>query len=204
MQQRAALVAYEQSNGSYDVHRSRHLGQQLPLCQRITAETPYSRGIGAYEPDLVERDPIETDITFQQVIDRLDFSRFGAVVRVSSEYEVMPYRAAWFGLSDSCSLVFDSDSYGNGALVGVPQRDEQPVDDSHFCARYEGTKSTLGKLVEERILTAEQARGQLRELVLEFRASDREVRFATGQEPDTEEAAIAELAATGRRLLGRR
>ena len=78
------------------------------------------------------------------------------------------------------------------------------MDDSFFCARYEGTKSTLGKLVEEGMLTTEQARGQLREVVLEFRASDREVRFATDQEPDTEESAIAELAATGRRLLGRR
>lgn len=204
MQQRAALVAYEQSHRSFDVHRSRHLGQQLPLCQRITADTPFGRGGGDYEPDLVERDPIETGLTFQQVIDRLDFSRFGAIVRVSSEFEVTPYRAVWFGLSDSCRLVFDSDPYGNGALVSVPQRDGEPVDDSHFRARYEGTKSTLGKLVEEEMLPAEQARGQLRELVVEFRASDREVRFATSQEPDTEESAIAELAATGRRLLGRR
>lgn len=53
------------------------------------------------------------------------------------------------------------------------------------------------------MLTTEQARGQLRKLVLEFRASGREVRFASGQEPDTEESAISELAATGRRLLGR-
>ena len=204
MQQRAALVAYEQSHRSYDVHRSRTLGEQLAFCQRITAETPFGRGGGDYEPELVERDPIETGISFQRVIDRLDFSRFGTVVWVSSEFEVTPYRAAWFGLSGSCDVVFNSESYGYGALISVPRRDGRPLEDDHLCARYEGTKSTLGKLVEEGMLTPEQARGQLRELVLEFRASGREVQFATGQAPDIEESAIAELAASGRRLLGRR
>lgn len=138
MQQRAALVAYEQSHRSYDVHRSRNLSQQLELCQRITADTPFGCGGGDYEHELIERDPIKTEITFQQVIDRLDFSRFGAVVRVSSEFEVTPYRAAWFGLSENCDVVFDRESYGYGALVSVPQQDRRPVEDDHFCARYGG------------------------------------------------------------------
>lgn len=204
MKQRAALVAFEQSNGTYDVHRSSAIGQELHLCERITGESPYVRSGREYETALVEEDPIETNLTFQQVIDRLDFSRFGAVVDVSPDFEVTAYRAPWFGLCDSCDVVYDSECFGYGALVSIPRVDDDPVDDRLFCARYGGTKSTLGRLVQEGMLTPEQARGQLRELVFEFTASGRDVRFATGQEPDTEESAIAELAATGRRLIGRR
>lgn len=204
MRKRAGLVAYEQSHRSYDVHRSRNISQNIQLCQRITPATPYDRADRPYETEIVEKDPIETGVTFQQVIDTLDFGRFGAVVRVSREFELKPYRAAWFGLSDSCDTVYCSEQYGYGALVSLPMKKGQPVDDDLFRARYEGTKSTLGKLVEEGVLTTEQARGQLRELVLEFTASGREVRFATGQEPDREKSAIAELVSSGRRLLGRK
>lgn len=204
MQKRAALVAYEQSNGTYEIHRSPDLGDDLRLVARYRSRTSNDRSEPEGAPTIVVEAPLETGLTFQQVIDYLDFSRFGTVIRVSKDSEVTPYRAPWFGLSDSCDRVYESEAFGYGAMVSVPQAAGEPLEDDIFAARYEGTKSTLGRLVDEGMLTAEQARGQLRELVIEFATRGREVRFATGQEPDAEESAIAELAANGRRLLGRR
>ena len=202
MQQRAALIAYEQSNGTYELHRSPDFGDDLALAAQIPRRTS-AESTTEEATSVVVEPRLETDVPFQQVIDRLDFSRFGAVIKVSRDSELTPYRAPWFGLSDSCDSIYGSKVFGFGALVKVPQTAGEPFEDDIFAARYEGTKATLGRLVDEDVLTPEQARGQLRELVVEFSERGREVRFATGQEPDAEESAFAELAATGRRLLGR-
>lgn len=202
MQERATLIAYEESNGTYDLHRSPELGDDLALPAQIprrTSAEPMTEGATS----VVVEPPLETGVPFQQVIDRLDFSRFGTVIQVSTASEVIVHRAPWFGLSDSCDSIYDSEVFGFGALVSVPQTAGGPFDDDIFAARYEGTKSTLGRLVDEGVLTPGEARGQLRELVIEFSERGRAVRFGTGQEPDVEESAFAELAATGRRLLGR-
>lgn len=204
MKQRAALVAYEQANGRYDVHRSAYIGQQLELAERISSETPYGHGDTDYEPSLVEDEVIETDLTLQQVVDRLDFSRFGAVVVVSETFEITPYRAPRFSLGRHCERVGESDPFGAGALVSLHFIDGDPLEDEAFCAAYRGAKQTLGRLVDAGVVTARDARERLRAHVAGYEDEGRDVRFATGQEPDVEPSSLAELAATGRRLLGQR
>lgn len=204
MRQRAALVAYEQSNGTYQIHRSPNLGEDLAVLPRIESGPSESHPAPEGLPSVVLEAPLKVGVPFQEVVDGLDFSRFGAVIEVSEDSAVTPYRAPWFGLSDSCNRVYDSEVFGYGALVGVPQTAGEPFADDIFAPRYEGTKSTLGRLVDEGMLTPEQARRQLRELVAEFAGESRDVRFASGQQPDGEPSTLLDLAATGRLLLQRR
>lgn len=204
MNHRAALVAYEQSHRRYTVHRSSAIGRDLQVATRIDAETPYGGDSNGTESRFVEVDPIETGLTLQQVIDRLDFSRFGAVIVVSESFDVTPYRALWFGFSEVCESVYGSDAFGNGALASVGVIGGERPEDEAFCARYRATKRTLGRSIDEGVLSVSEARQRLRRRVAEYEAEDRDVRFATNQKPEMEESTLRELARTGRRLFGQR
>lgn len=204
MNQRQALVAYEQSNGRYNIHRSPALGGNLELVERLELETPYGGGTSGYEPSIVEEEPIECGVSLQETIDKLDFSRFGAVVVVSAAFEVTPYRATWFGLREHSEVVYDSDAFGNGALVQLELVDGNIPDDNAFCAGHEAKKRTLGGLVDDGVLAAHEAQVRLREEVAAYADDGYEVVFASGLNPRSAEASLVDrVASSGRRLIGR-
>jgi hypothetical protein len=203
MNQRQALVLYEASDGRYTAHRSMYIGRNLQLAARISSEMPYGNGDSDHEPAIVDDTPIEEDRSFQEIVDRLDFSRFGAVVTVSERFEVRPYRAVWFGLSNCSQKVSDTDPFGNGALVGVPHVDGEAVADTAFCASTKATKTTLGGLVDAGDISPETARDRLRELVAGYAADGYDVVFASGLDPREDRLAVADrVISSGRRLLG--
>ncbi|WP_336135374.1 DUF6735 family protein [Natronomonas amylolytica] len=202
MNQRHALVLYEASDGSYAAHRSTYIGRNLQLAARISSETPYGHGDGDYEPALVEETPLEEGVSLQRMVDRLDFSRFGAVVRVSDRFEVRPYRAIWFGLSEWSETVYESDAFGNGAIIGVSHVDGEAVGDGTVCTSIEAAKAMLGGLVDAGDLAPETARSRLRGLVAGYAASGHDVVFASGLDPRENEVPVAgQVISSGRRLL---
>lgn len=182
MRYRAALVAYEHSDGTYDLHRSDRLGRDLHEAWRITEVTPNGYSQCDEEVAFLETDPIESGMSFQQIVDTLDYASYSAVVVVSESYEVIPYRALWFGFADSCADVCDSARVGHGALVRLPDIHHHPERDISFCTRYEATKRTLGGLVDDGVLSLEVARKHLRSHVA-LLDEERDVVFASGTDP---------------------
>lgn len=81
MRERQALVAYEQSNSTYDVHRSDRLGCDLHEARRITKVTPFGYSRRKEESPLIEPEPLEEDVRLQAIVDRIDFAVFSVVGR---------------------------------------------------------------------------------------------------------------------------
>jgi hypothetical protein len=184
-------------------HRSTYIGRNLQLAARISSETPYGHGNGDYEPALVEETPIEEGLSLQRMVDRLDFSRFGAVVRVTDRFEVRPYRAVWFGLSEWSEHIYDDDAFGEGAIVALSHVDGEAVADGGFCTSIEAAKATLDGLVDAGDIPPETARDRLRGLVAGYASGGHEVIFASGLDPRESAVTIADQVLTsGRRLLG--
>jgi hypothetical protein len=205
MRQRHGLVLYEGSDGNYAAHRSTYIGRNLQLATRISSETPYGHGDSDYEPALVEETPIEEGRSLQAIIDRLDFSRFGAVIRVTDSFEIRPYRAVWFGLSGWSDKIYEDDAFGEGAIVALSHVDGEAVADGAFCTSIEAAKATLGGLVDAGDLPPETARDRLRGLVAGYASGGHEVIFASGLDPRESGITIADQVLTsGRRLLGLR
>lgn len=193
LNERNAIVAYEQSNGTYNLHASSYLGRDLGLTDRITSESPYGTGTSGYEPGIVDETAIEEGVSLQQAVDWLNFERFGAVIVVSEAFDSTPYRALWFGLEDCCEVVYDSEAFGNGALVSVHGAGSGLTVDEKFCTRYTATKRTLGRLVEEGVLRATEARTRLQQYVVSQKRDDQRVVFASGAVPESHERSIADV-----------
>jgi hypothetical protein len=205
LDERNAVVAYEQSNGTYNLHISSYLGRNLRLTDRITSESPYGTGTNGYEPGIVDETPIEESLSLQQGIDRLNFERFGAVIVVSETFDTTPYRALWFGLEDCCEVVYDSEAFGNGALVSVHGAGAGATVDKEFCTRYTATKRTLGRLVDDGVLRATEARTRLQEYVVSLKQDDYKIIFASGAAPESHERSILDtLTGSGRQFLRER
>jgi hypothetical protein len=205
LDERNAVVAYEQSNGTYNLHISSFLGRDLRLTDRITSESPYGTGTNGYEPGIVDETAIEEGVSLQQAIDRLNFKRFGAVIVVSETFDLIPYRALWFGLEDCCEVVYNSETFGNGALVSVHGAGSESIVDEKFCARYTATKRTLSRLVEDGVLRAAEARTRLQQYVVSLKRDDHKVVFASGAAPESHERSMLDaLTNSGRQLLGKR
>jgi len=105
-----ALVAYERTDGDYDLHRSRWGGTDLSLARRITAETPYGgeRTVAAWvrrgpspgpTSRPVERRPVATGLDFDAVVDAVDFRQHEALFVVAPDYGTAAYLPLWFGLT---------------------------------------------------------------------------------------------------------
>lgn len=182
MRDRPALVAYEQSNGTYDGHRSDRLGRDLHEAWRISEVTPRGYARPEEESALIEQEAIEEGLQVQAIVDRLDFAGFSAVVLVSETFEVTPYRALWFGLENSCRCVAESERTGHGAIVSRCGMHGQPAADAIFCARYVAVKRTLGGLVDDGRLSLEAARRHLRTHVA-LLDDGRDVVFGRGSNP---------------------
>jgi hypothetical protein len=127
----------------------------------------------------------------------------GAAVIVTDRFEVRPYRAGWFGLSEWSDQIYEDDAFGEGAIVGLSHVDGEAVADGAFCTSIEAAKATLGGLVDAGDLPPETGQNRLRGLVAGYASGGREVIFASGLDPRESGITIADQVLTsGRRLLG--
>lgn len=119
-----ALIAYERSDGSYNLHYSHWSGCNLRLKQTITEATPFGgecptekaheafdalvagedvesvvdeyRRLRSADVDL---EPQAVDVTIDEAVTEwLDFLHHEAFYVVDREFEVTAYQTLWFGL----------------------------------------------------------------------------------------------------------
>lgn len=200
MKHRAALVAYEQSDGTYDLHRSDRLGRDLQEAWRITGLTPYGYSQIDEGTRLIEPTAIAQGWTFREIVDDLDYAHFSAVVRVSEAYAVTPYRALWFGLAESCAQVTGSSRIGNGVLVRLADVHAHPERDVALCGRFEAMKRTLGGLVDAGVVSVPVAREHLTRHVAGLEA-DRDVVWPSGMAGRSRDRSQTASPATGSAVL---
>lgn len=172
-----ALVAYERSDGRYDLHRSRWGGTDLSLARRITAETPLGGAGGA---DVrrgpspgpgsapVERRPAATDLGFDAVVDAVDARRHEALYVVAADYAVTAYLPLWFGLP---GVAPDVDA---GALVAADP-EGGPFGGPRLRRWFRATKAVVADAVEMGALTRDEAVAYLADRLREHVGERREV-----------------------------
>lgn len=174
MRHRHALVAYEQSDRTYELHRSQRLGRDLHEAWRISESTSFGYAHEDEEAALIDPEPLDSGWKFHHLVDDLDYARFSAIVLVSQTLAVTPYRALWFGFADLCPQVVDCSHIGNGVLVRVDDVHEHPERDVALCARFDATKRTLARLVDGGQVSLDAAQSHLRAHVADLQV-DREV-----------------------------
>lgn len=131
-----ALVAYERSDGRYDLHRA-HWGGDRDLRAALTREAPFggprertglaalldrlgvapAGGVLASDPGwAVDPEPVATGLGRREVHQRVDFGEHELLYVVSAAFDVTAYAALGFGLDP---LVRPA----GGALVELPDDD---------------------------------------------------------------------------------
>ncbi|WP_436927626.1 DUF6735 family protein [Halosimplex amylolyticum] len=176
-----ALIAYERSDRTYNVHYSHWGAQHLRLKTAITDETPF----GGDEPNqtlqTVHRQLLETssyqavdrvldgydlpslqvDIepqclgwTVDEIIgDLLDYLHHEAFYVVDTDFRVTAYRTHWFGLQHDCRAVADAPTVGNGALRTVRWYEGEPVGDGFAQGEFRALKDVVGDLIDRGVFT---------------------------------------------------
>lgn len=198
-----ALVAYERTDGTYNLHYSHWGALNLKLKHRITAKTPFggentdsnaaqqlvtaltegldADAVGGYLTDgqrpstLVDPEPIATGLTLTEIItEQLDYLHHEAFFRVSMEMEVTAYRTFWFGLQYDCDSIEDGDTVGNGALATVRRYDGEPVGDGSLRDRFSALKDITGDLIDAEIINEVEATGYLAQKLGKWISDDQE------------------------------
>ena len=143
---------------------------------QITPKTPYGgAGDGGRQP--VNGEAFTTVPSFESLLAKLDFERYDALYTVDNSYQVTAYRVLWFGLSDVCRTITHNESIGNGAVVTVFWADDTPVGDERMLGRHEGTRVTLGRLVDAGLLPESDAELMLQRRAEEWAEEGREMHF---------------------------
>jgi hypothetical protein len=180
-----ALVAYERTDGNYNVHYSHWGASSLRLKHAITEATPFGGDDpGAQWPREVHEalidggevaavreqyrlDDCQTDVEplpratgvdFETITsDHLDFLSHEALFVVSAEFDVAAYRTHWFGLQYESDSVIDSATVGNGALRTVRWYDDELVGDGYTKGEFAALKAVVGDMLDRGVFTREQA-----------------------------------------------
>ncbi len=190
-----ALIAYERTDGNYNLHYSHWGGCQLRLKHRITEATPFggeipSQWTGEVHDALAAGEDIErladqyhlsrdiptdveplprvTDVGFEQLLtDELDFLHHEAFYVVDRDFRVTAYRTLWLGLEYDSELVTDSPTVGHGILKTVRWHDGHPVGDDYTRGQFEAVKRVVGDMVDTGAFDLDGALEYIREQTLE-------------------------------------
>ncbi|MFC6731705.1 DUF6735 family protein [Haladaptatus sp. DYSN1] len=137
-----ALVAYEQADGTFDLHYSQWGALGFRLAYTLAETDPFG-------PDeTVEPTPRATGLSLDVILtDYLDFLLHEAFYVVSPGFDVTAYVPVWFGLET------DDEVVGNGALVPVIWRNGTPVDVEYLEGWVDGAKTSLRAHHEQCALT---------------------------------------------------
>jgi len=178
-----ALVAYERPDELHNLHYSHWGGLNLQLKYDINDQTPFGGDVAHAEwateifeqsgeqevlngllqretrpRTTVDPDPEATGLTNEEIITHhLDFEYHEAFYVVTPEFDITAYRTLWFGLQHVCERISDGPKFGNGALQTVRWYDGEPVGDGPLCGRFEALKDIVGDLIDDDVLTREEA-----------------------------------------------
>ncbi|WP_254832594.1 DUF6735 family protein [Haloglomus salinum] len=199
-----ALVAYERTDGNYNLHYTHWGALDLRLCRTITDTTPfgsdrptkaateaYTYLSGGAVPEVVQErfdledcagadvEPIPqvTGVTLQEVItDHLDYLLHEAFYVVDWEFEVTAYRTLWFGLQYEATCIAESPTVGHGALQPVQWHNGEPVGDGFTRGQFSGMKQVVGEMVDRGMFDRDGALEYLQGKL--FSTTDAEVRVS--------------------------
>jgi len=200
-----ALVAYERSDGSYNLHYSHWGACNLRLRNRITNETPYGgtcpsqwarethQALTAGEPVEAVREryhidgsgstdvepvPQTTDVSLEEILTaHLDYLMHEAFYVVDRAFEVTAYRTCWFGLQYEAESVDPRSAVGDGAVRRIRWHDNRPVGDGYAQGQFAGMKRVVGELLDRDVLDEATARRVLKQQLVATVDAPDEVRF---------------------------
>lgn len=200
-----ALVAYERTDGTYNLHYTHWGGCNLRLKHRITEATPYGSDCPSQwareahqsltageDPDTVaeryhidgscptdvEPIPRTTNVTFEDALsDHLDYLTHEAFYVVDREFGVTAYRTLWSGLQYDAESVDTQPTVGLGAIRTVRWYDGEPVSDGYARGEFAGMKRVVGKMVDRGVFDAEAALQFLKQQVVATTDPHRELHF---------------------------
>jgi hypothetical protein len=180
-----ALVAYERTDGNYNLHYTHWGGLDLRLTHSITGMTPfggdrptkwtadvYAELTAGMDPEAVcdrfdldehpgtEVDPTPkaTDVSLTEAIsEHLDYLIHEAFYVVDREFEIAAYRTLWFGLKYEATCVKDSPTIGHGALQPARWHDGEPVGDGFTRGQFSGMKQVVGEMIDRGMFDREEA-----------------------------------------------
>jgi hypothetical protein len=174
-----ALVAYERTDGQYNLHYSHWGANDLRLKHTITEATPfggeapteqahqaidalaegenvqavldeYGR-VGSVDVDI---EPRVVGVTMDEAVTEwLDFLQHEAFFVVSPAFDVTAYRTLWFGLCFESEVVQDSPAIGHGALRTVRWYQGAPVNDGYTRGAFVGTKRAVADMVDRGVFS---------------------------------------------------
>lgn len=192
-----ALVAYERTDGTYNLHYSHTGGRNLRLKRALTRATPFGSDDGpqwartafsdlcdgapvAYvadryhlrrgddDPTPVRPVPMATDVTFEDAITgHLDYLDHVAFYLVDAEFRVTAYRPLWFGFEYAAESVAESPTVGHGALLRLQWVDGEPIDDEYYRGQFAGTKRVVGDMLDRAVFDVTAAREYLQEQLVD-------------------------------------
>lgn len=199
-----ALVAYERTNGNYNLHYTHWGGLNLRLMHKITAATPFGGDrrrewttdvhaeltTGMQPATVQERfdlepaagtdvDPLPqaTDVSLTEAVsNHLDYLLHEAFYVVDREFEVTAYRTLWFGLKYEATCITESPTVGHGALQQVQWCGGKPVGDGFTRGQFTGMKQVVGEMVDRGMFDREGALEYLQGKL--FSTTDAEVRVS--------------------------
>jgi hypothetical protein len=180
-----ALVAYERTDGNYNLHYTHWGALDLRLRHTITCSTPFGSdrptkaAADAYaaltagtSPDMVQEGfdreacagadveplPQTTNVTLSDAItDHLDYLIHEAFYVVDRTFEVSAYRTLWFGLQYEATCITDSPTVGHGALQPTQWHDGEPVGDGFTRGQFAGMKQVVGEMIDRGMFDREGA-----------------------------------------------
>jgi len=202
-----ALIAYERSNGKYNLHYSHRGALHLRLKRKLTPETPFggetvsddvcdhfevlldreqedTPGIDLPTDDRagmsVELEPLACDLSFDGILtEHLDFLHYEALYVVTSDFDVSAYLTLWLGLEYDCESITESQTVSNGALRTVSWHDGEPINDGYIQGEFQALKSVVGDLVDRDVFTSEEAIEYMKEKLAQWTSEREELKIQT-------------------------
>jgi hypothetical protein len=199
-----ALIAYERTDGDYNLHYSHWGACNLRLKHTLTEATPFggecptAEAHQAYDALVagedvhtvlneygrlgsadVDLEPRAVGITLDDAIGEwLDFLQHEAFFVVDPDFDVTAYRTLWFGLCYASEVVEESAFVGNGALRTVRWYQGEPVGDGYTRGEFAGLKHVVAEMVDRGVFTPDGALDYLEELVRGESCPHEELRIA--------------------------
>lgn len=202
-----ALVAYERTDSTYNLHYSHWGAAHLKLKHRITKNRPYGGDVASdwfetvherltdgADPDAVDAEfdiygdsaidtdvdilPQATGVTFEDILtDHLDYLSHEAFYVVDRDFTVTAYTTLWFGLQYDSDRIEEQPTIGYGAIQTVRWFEREPVNEGYITGRFEGMKQIVGQMVDRGVFNERQAESFLKARLAAVTDSGYELHF---------------------------
>lgn len=178
-----ALIAYERTDGQYNLHYSHWGACDLRLKHTITEATPFGGEapteqahqaidaltggedghhvldefgrVGSVDVDL---EPRVVGVTIDEILaEWLDYLQHEAFFVVSTDFDVTAYRTFWFGLCFESDVVEESPYVGHGAIRTVRWYQGEPVGDGYARGTFAGMKQIVADMVDRGVFVPRDA-----------------------------------------------